>query len=485
MSAVGTVGERDSGCKGHILLGINGGIAAYKIPGLVSLLSQQGYRVRVVLSEAGARFVNRETLEALSGQKVYSSLWQEPPRPNSGQESPVLHIALVDEADIFLVAPATYDWIGKAASGLADDLLSTLFAAWPLPSTSSAASAAPSESSAQPSERQHKALLFAPAMNPEMWLKEALQQNIERLQAWGCQLIEPGSGFLACRAKGQGRMAEAEELYFRLESRLRFVSRAQHMESALPLRGKRILLTAGPTREPLDPVRYLSNRSSGRSGIALACAARDLGAEVTLISGIEATAIAARADTSAALAQLDSSQLLMQQLFGIHVLNCNSAAEMARHAADHFNNCDWALAVAAVCDFRSAHAAQGRNEKIKKEAGRQNFHLELTLNPDILAWWGQHKKQQKILGFALESAGDRDSETAARRERDCALKKLHNKNADAIVLNRPGNLDNNCAEAELFFADSADSSERGRLLALQDKRDFAAELLLLLCERWL
>ena len=247
--------------KGNILLGICGGIAAYKIPGLVSLLSQQGYRVRVVLSEAALRLVSSEVLEILSGQTVYHSLWQNYEAPPNGQTIPVLHIALIEEADIFLVAPASYNWIGKTALGIADNLLSTLFAAWPLPSQGDAG----------------KPLLFAPAMNPEMWNKSILQENIKNLEDWGCELIAPNSGFLACRSEGQGRMAEVEELYFRLESRLRF------SEHKAPLQGKRLLISAGPTREAIDPVRYLSNRSSGRLGIAIACAARDMGAEVTLL----------------------------------------------------------------------------------------------------------------------------------------------------------------------------------------------------------
>ncbi|WGK69423.1 bifunctional phosphopantothenoylcysteine decarboxylase/phosphopantothenate--cysteine ligase CoaBC [Candidatus Haliotispira prima] len=452
--------DRYGQSKGNILLGICGGIAAYKIPGLVSLLAQQGYRVRVVLSEAGARFASREALEVLSGRQVYSDLWERyqeqgsagPAGPGpvgseddeSPESSPVLHIALVDEADIFLVAPASYNWVGKAGSGLADDLLSTLFAAWPLKG-----------------ERK-KPLLFAPAMNPEMWCKDVLQENISRLEEQGCQLIEPDSGFLACRAEGRGRMVEAEELYCRLESHLRF-----RAKNHLLLQGKKILLTAGPTREALDPVRYISNRSSGGNGIALACAARDLGAEVILISGIEETKT-----------RLGGGFSLSQQLFGIRVLNCNSALEMARHAADHFADCDWAVAVAAVCDFRPARV---EGEKMKKEPGRESYHLEFRLNPDILAWWGEHKEpgRQKVLGFALENAGGPD---AAEREQGYALGKLRDKNADAIVLNRLGNLEGNCAEAQLFFAETP---EQGRILGPQDKRDFAAELLLLLCERWL
>ncbi|MEM9423383.1 MAG: bifunctional phosphopantothenoylcysteine decarboxylase/phosphopantothenate--cysteine ligase CoaBC [Spirochaetota bacterium] len=424
--------------KGNILLGISGGIAAYKIPDLVSLLVQQNYRVRVVLSSAGASFVSSETLACLSAQETYSNLWQ-----THESKKPVLHVALVDEADIFLIAPATYDWIGKAAHGLADDLLSTLFAAWPL---------------------GKKPLLFAPAMNPEMWHKAILQQNIHSLEQQGCQMLEPAEGFLACRAEGQGRMLEIGELYFRLESALRFRNDTlkQKYQSYFPLRGKKILLSAGATREALDPVRYISNRSSGKSGIALACAARDLGAEVTFISSIETSPFAGQ-------------DVLAQQLFGIRILHCRDAQEMAGHATEHFPSCDWAFAVAAVCDFRPL---QIHEQKMKKPAGNEAIRIEFQLNPDILAHWGQHKtNKQKVLGFALESEGP--------AERDYGLAKLHHKKADAIVLNRPDNLERNQAQAQVIFAPSDGTAQAEYSIGRKDKYDFAGELLLLLCEHWL
>ena len=424
--------------KGRILLGICGGIAAYKIPNLVSLLVQQSYQVRVILSKAGAHFVSGTVLEALSSQAVYSDLWQE---YQGNAQSPVLHIALVDEADIFLVAPASYNWIGKAAAGIADDLLSTVFSAWPI---------------------GDKPLLFAPAMNPEMWNKNMLKNNLSILQEQGCALLQPTSGFLACRAEGPGRMMETEELYFHLESRLRFLSYGVE----LPLCGKKLLLSIGPTRENLDPVRYISNRSSGKTGIALACAARDLGAEVTIISGIQQPNL----DT------LRTADPLAQQLFGIQVLQCTNAVEMAQHAEENFSKCDWALAVAAVCDFRPV---QFQSQKIKKMPGEQIYQLELQLNPDILAYWGKHKSStQKVLGFALEYMDN--NEHAKSMEKNYALEKLHSKNADAIVLNRPENLDGSQSQAELLLSD-----EYSYTLSLKDKREFAAELLLQLCKRWL
>ena len=432
--------------KGNILLGICGGIAAYKIPGLVSLLSQQGYRVRVVLSEAASRFVSSEVLEIMSGQTVYHSLWQNYEAPPNGQTSPVLHIALVEEANIFLVAPASYNWIGKAALGIADNLLSTLFAAWPLPSHNQGDAGKP--------------LLFAPTMNPEMWNKSILKNNIKKLQDWGCELVAPNSGFLACRSQGQGRMAEVEELYFRLESRLRF---SKHKA---PLQSKRLLISAGPTREAIDPVRYLSNRSSGRLGIAIACAARDMGAEVTLLSGLP---------EQSSISSLPRQQnFLSQQLFGIHVLHCDSAKDMALHAAEQFPNCDWALAVAAVCDFC---AAQPQQQKIKKSDSEKSFSLQFQLTPDILAYWGQHKKPgQKVLGFALEHTTGPNAQDA---ETGFALAKLHSKNADAIVLNRADNLESEWAQGQLFFDKEPYTIKR------QSKRDFAAELLLRLCQQWM
>ena len=220
----------------------------------------------------------------------------------------------------------------------------------------------------------------------------------------------------------------------------------------------------------MDPVRYISNRSSGKTGIALACAARDFGAEVTLISGIERERFGIGA-------QYPVRDTLAQQLFGIRVLDCNSASEMAHYAADHFSDCDWALAVAAVCDFRPT---QYQNKKIKKNPKQENYSLELQLNPDILAHWGAHKtERQKVLGFALESEGATPS-AAPAQERDHALAKMQTKNADAIVLNRPQNLESSCAQAQLFFAEGPEVS-----LPLLGKYDFAAELLRQLCARWL
>ena len=393
-------------------------------------------------------------LEILSGQTVYRSLWQNYEAAPGTESSPVLHIALVEEADIFLLAPASYNWIGKAALGSADDLLSTLFAAWPLPKQRNGQSDA--------HRNAGKPLLFAPAMNPEMWNKRILQKNIERLQEWGCELVAPNSGFLACRSEGQGRMAEIKELYFRLESRLRF--------SEARLQGKRLLISAGPTREAIDPVRYLSNRSSGRLGIAIACAARDMGAKVTLISGIRETQQSALAH----LARLQHGYFWAQQLFDIHVLNCDSADQMALYAKEQFGHCDWALAIAAVCDFC---AAEPQQQKIKKPAQAESFVLQLRLTPDILAYWGRHKKAgQKVLGFALEHSPDaQDAETSF------ALAKLHSKNADAILLNRPDNLEGDAAQGQLFFA----AAKQAQTLKRQSKSDFAAELLLRLCKQWL
>ncbi len=470
--------------KGNILLGICGGIAAYKIPSLVSLLVQQGYSVRIVLSEAGGRFVSRAVLEAISCQKVYSSLsqrYEQPLYQTQLNTSPVLHIALVDEADIFLIAPASYNWIGKAACGIADDLLSTLFAAWTISPSGWASLIANSNSPERPTTKA-KPLLFAPSMNPEMWYKPVLQQNIASLQQQGCTLIEPGQGFLACRASGPGRMAEAEQLYYYVESQLRF---KEH-----PLEGKKLLLTAGPTREHIDTVRYISNRSSGKTGIALACAARDLGAEVTLISTIEPNPFGKPLHDP-----------LSQQLFGIHVVHCHSAAEMAQHASEHFAVCNWAIAVAAVCDFRPV---QYHSSKIKKHEGRQHYSLKLRPTSDILAYWGQHKTPlQKVLGFALEDGPlqaepEQGQEMKLPKAIDYAFTKLHNKRCDAIVLNSPQNLEGNQAQAKLIFAPSRPDTPTDKQpniakeqqllqydLSLQSKRDFAAELLLLLRQHWL
>jgi phosphopantothenoylcysteine decarboxylase / phosphopantothenate---cysteine ligase len=319
----------------RIVLGVTGGVAAYKVAELVRLLVKAGARVDVVLTEAGSRFVGAATFQALSGRPVFASLWDE--RFANG----MAHIDLTRQADAVLVAPATADCMAKIAHGLADDLLSTLCLARDCP------------------------LLVAPAMNREMWAHPATQRNVAQLRADGVSILGPATGEQACGEVGEGRMLEAAEIFAAL---CRFFA-------PRVLAGRRVLLTVGPTFEALDPVRGLTNRSSGRMGFALARACAEVGADVTAICGpvsLPTPAGVARVDVQSALQMRD--------------------AVRAALPADIF------IAVAAVADYRPATA---REHKIKK--GTESLTLELVANPDILAEVAALSPAPFCVGFAAES----------------------------------------------------------------------------------
>ncbi len=321
----------------RILLGLTGGIAAYKAAELARALGRAGCDVRVAMTEAATRFITPVTMQALTGQAVWTDLWD--PRIADNMS----HIELSRDRDLVLVAPASADFIAKAAQGLADDLLSTLVLARRCP------------------------LMLAPAMNVEMWDNPATQRNLRTLRADGVAIAGPAAGDQACGETGMGRMLEPAAI----------VAEVEALFQPKSLAGKRVLVTAGPTEEPIDPVRVITNTSSGKMGYAVARAAREAGAEVTLVSGpvaLEVPAGVARVSVRSA-----------QQMF--------DAVKAAVKGSDIF------ISVAAVADWKVKNAA---TQKIKKANGRAPT-LQFEENPDILGWVAAQKDAPFCVGFAAES----------------------------------------------------------------------------------
>jgi len=348
-----------------ILLGVSGGIAVYKAAALCSRLTQGGAEVHVIMTESAAKFVAPLTFQTLSRQPVMIDTFDE------RDASVVSHIDLADRADLVVVAPATANILAKMAHGLADDMLSTTLLAVTAP------------------------VFAAPAMNVHMYAHPAVQHNMERLRQRGVRFIEPGIGQLACGYVGKGRLAEPEEIAAAIE---------RHFAGQGLLRGRRVLVTAGGTVERIDPVRYITNDSSGKMGYALAEAARDLGAQVTLVSG--------RADLPCPA--------------GVTFVPAGSALDMMDRVMERLDESDLVIKAAAVADYRPAAPAE---QKIKKKEER--LTLELVRNPDILQAIGERKTHQFVIGFAAET-GDLEVN---------ALEKLRRKRCDLLVANdvtRPG-----------------------------------------------
>ncbi len=343
----------------HILLGITGGIAAYKTPELVRQLTARGAAVQVVMTRGARQFVTATTLQAVSGRPVRDDLWS----PEA--EAAMGHIELARWADCIVVAPATAHCLARLAHGLADDLLTTLCLAAACP------------------------LAVAPAMNHEMWRSRSTQRNLAQLESDGVLIWGPDEGPQACGEFGPGRMCEPEALCAELETTF----------APQTLAGKHVVLTAGPTREPIDPVRYISNNSSGKQGFALARAARDAGARVTLITGPVALT------TPAGVTRIDV--MTAQQM--------HDAIDALPDAGDIF------IGVAAVADYRPS---QAHSQKIKKRAGA-GLSLELVQNPDIIAAVAKRSRRPFVVGFAAET---HDTVVNARA-------KLSRKGLDMIVLN--------------------------------------------------
>ncbi|HWI98839.1 MAG TPA: bifunctional phosphopantothenoylcysteine decarboxylase/phosphopantothenate--cysteine ligase CoaBC [Burkholderiales bacterium] len=320
----------------RILLGVTGGIAAYKAAELVRLLVKAGADVRVAMTEAATRFIGTTTMQALSGQPVWTDLWDA--RVNDAMG----HIELSRDRELILVAPASADFMAKLAHGLCDDLLSTLCVARRCP------------------------LMVAPAMNVEMWQNAATQRSAETLRADGVQIVGPASGGQACGEMGMGRMTEPADI----------LADVQFFFQPKRLAGRRVVVTAGPTEEPIDPVRVITNTSSGKMGYAVARAAREAGAEVTLISGPVSL------PTPAGVARVDVRTT--QEMF-------EAVKKDAKHA-------DVFISVAAVADYRVKNPS---TQKVKKGNGAPR--LELEENPDILAWVAGQPNPPFCVGFAAES----------------------------------------------------------------------------------
>jgi len=338
----------------RVVLGITGGIAAYKAAELARLLVKDGVEVQVVMTQAACGFITPATLQALSGRPVYTDMWDARVADN------MAHIELSRGADLIVVAPATADFLAKLANGLADDLLSTLCIARECP------------------------LLVAPAMNRQMWDNKATQRNITQLTRDGAAILGPASGDQACGETGMGRMLEAQQIYDAISS---------HLQPKL-LAGKHVLITAGPTFEAIDPVRGITNRSTGKMGYAIARAALDSGAKVTLVSG--PTSLDAPA--AAKLERVDT------------------AGEMFDAVKKHARSADIYIGVAAVADYRVAKPSK---QKIKRTAA--NLTLELVPNPDILAWVAALPKPPFCVGFAAESHKLNEHADAKRRKKKVPL----------------------------------------------------------------
>ncbi|MGC1411688.1 MAG: bifunctional phosphopantothenoylcysteine decarboxylase/phosphopantothenate--cysteine ligase CoaBC [Acetobacteraceae bacterium] len=352
-----------SGLSGRrVLLIVSGGIAAYKALELIRLLRGRGCGVSCVLTEAGAQFVTPLSLQALSESKVYTGLF------SLTDESEMGHIQLSRSADLVVVAPASADLLAKMAAGLAGDLASTLLLA------------------------TDKPVLVAPAMNVRMWLHAATQANMARLSARGIHVVGPDEGAMACNEFGPGRLAEPPAILATIEALL---------APAGSLAGRHALVTSGPTHEPIDPVRYIANRSSGRQGHAIAAALAELGARVTLVSG----PVSVPDPVGVAITHVESAQQMLEA--------CQSALPA-----------DVAIFAAAVADWRVVDAASG---KIKKVPGAAPPALELVANPDILATIAQRgpRRPRLVIGFAAET-DNLMANAQAKRER---------KNADWIVAN--------------------------------------------------
>ncbi len=345
--------------KVTVLLGITGGIAAYKAPLLVRLMVSAGLDVHVVMTRAATQFVTPLTLSTLSGNRVWDNLWTDQYQPS------VEHISMADKADVAVIAPATANMIGKIASGIADDMLTTVFMALNCP------------------------VLVCPSMNVNMYRNPAVQANLLRLKEFGYHIMEPESGYLACGWTGEGRLPEPEAIFERIE----------HLIATHDFEGLKVVVTAGPTEEPIDPVRFLTNRSSGKMGVALARRAALRGAEVTMIAG----------------------PLKTEPPQGVRHIPVRTAQEMFERVMEVFPRVDIVIKAAAVADFRPASRT---DDKVKKSDFGSS--VSLVQNPDILLTLGHIKRNDQIVvGFAAET---RDAVSNARE-------KMNRKNADMLVLN--------------------------------------------------
>ncbi len=345
--------------KQKIIIGVTGGIAAYKIPELVRILMKEGHDVKVAMTKNATRFIAPLTFETLSKNRVIIDMFED-------NSDPLAHISWGQESDLIIIAPATANFIAKAAHGIADDFLSTMFLAATAP------------------------VLICPAMNSEMYINHITQENIKKLSGQGCVVMKPGEGDLACDTHGPGRLPDPIDI----------AEQAFSLIKTQDLTGIRIMVTAGPTLEPIDPVRYITNRSSGKMGYAIAKAAAMRGAEVYLISG----------------------PTNLKAPLGLTLIRVNTAVEMRNAVFEHHAIMDVIIKAAAVADYRPSVSS---DQKIKKSEG--DISIKLIKNPDILSELGKARSKpgQILAGFAAET------ENVLMN----AKEKLVRKNLDMIVVN--------------------------------------------------
>lgn len=344
----------------HILIGVTGGIAAYKACDLVSKLSKKDYEIKVLMTKHATEFVAPLTFEALSNHPVYSDLF------DKNIENPIEHIDLAKWADLMVIVPASGNVIAKVVHGIADDFLSTTFLAC------------------------FRKKMICPAMNVHMYENPITQENLKKAKELGYLIVEPEVGLLACNDVGNGKLASVDTM-------VKAIDDVFSKEESL--KGKNVLITAGPTQEALDPVRYISNHSSGKQGYAIAKAAKDLGANVTIVSG----------------------PVSLNDIEGVHTIHIKSAQQMFDAVKENLDSADYIIMAAAVADYRPESIS---DQKIKKGDG--SLQINMVRNPDILAYAGAHKKEnQFICGFAMETENLEAN----------AYKKLVEKNCDMLIAN--------------------------------------------------
>lgn len=392
--------------KANILLGVTGGIAAYKSADLVRRLRDFNFEVRVVMTKSAEEFITPMTIQAVSGHSVYCDLFE------SESEAGMGHIELAKWADAVLIAPATANCIAKLAHGIADDLLTTLILATKAP------------------------LIIAPAMNQQMWANQSVKHNLSILTSRAIKVIEPASGKQACGDIGQGRMQEPLQI-------AQDISKLFIKQNNTSLKGKTVVITAGPTQESIDPVRFISNHSSGKMGYALAEAAVELGADVTLVSGPVALAI---------------------NNMSVKLVKVKTAEEMLSSVKENLNHCDIFIGCAAIADYRPIDIA---SQKIKKNS--EQMQLTLVRNPDILRWVSESRNSDNnifVVGFAAES----------ENLKEFAMGKLNDKKLDMICANDISlpNLGFNSDKNALLILDK---KGKETLLPAKSKKEIAIKVL--------
>ena len=395
--------------KQNVILGVTGGIAAYKAPELVRRLRERGAEVQVVMTESAGQFVTETSLQAVSGQPVRQNLW------DKEAEAAMGHIELARWADLVLIAPTTAEYMARLAAGSAPDLLTTLCLATKAP------------------------IVIAPAMNHVMWANPAVQANREILEKRGIKLLGPEDGDQACGETGIGRMMAPADIAASVHP-----NEPVSITDPARLGGKTVMVTAGPTREAIDPVRYITNRSSGKMGYAIACAARDAGAKVILISG----------------------PVSLDEPDGIERVCVETAEQMFAATHEHIQGVDIFIAAAAVSDYRPQH--QKANKIKKTEASMQ---LDLIKSPDTLASVAKLADGPFTIGFAAET----------EQLREYALGKLENKKLDMIVANKVGadcGFDRDDNSVEVFWGGGEQS------FPMMAKSELASQLILLIADRY-